>query len=53
MGMMKPTGWWRVIAADRSLWLETSDEQEARDAVRPGDKLQQQYSWTAEEWRDQ
>lgn len=28
-----PTRWWRVLAADGSLWCETSDEDEARRAL--------------------
>lgn len=35
----EPGRWWRVIAVDGSLWCETSDEQHARDHVRPGDRL--------------
>jgi hypothetical protein len=28
-----PGRWWRVLDADGGLWMETSDEQEARDAM--------------------
>jgi hypothetical protein len=39
----EPVRWWRVIAPDGSTWCETSDETEARDAMRPGDVLWQAY----------
>lgn len=47
----QPGRWWRVTAPDGSLWCETSDEDEARAAVRPGDSLTRlwqrpaQYDW--------
>ena len=47
-----PTGWWRVVAPDGSLWCETSSEREAREAVRVGDTLQRQERVTAERWSD-
>jgi hypothetical protein len=48
-----PARWWRVIAPDGSLWCETSDEEEARKAVRPGDKLQRLFAAkTPTVWRD-
>lgn len=49
---MIPAGWWRVRAPDGSLWCETSDETEARQAMRPGDKLFRLYSQTFEQWRE-
>jgi hypothetical protein len=48
----EPTRWWRVVDADGSLWCETSDESEARDAIRPGDKLQRLWAVAQQEWRD-
>lgn len=30
----EPGRWWRVLDADGSIWLETSDEQEARNGLR-------------------
>lgn len=48
----QPGRWWRVTAPDGSLWAETSDEDEARESMRPGDKLER--LWVAEftEWRE-
>lgn len=49
----EPSKWWRVLAPDGSLWCEISDEDEARDAVRAGDKLQRLWEPVVEsEWRD-
>lgn len=49
--------WWRVMDADGRMWCETSDEKEARRALRdvpnkPG-KLQQMFTQTTTvvEWR--
>jgi hypothetical protein len=42
-GDWAPGRWWRVIAPDGSLWCETSNEQEARDATRDGDVLERLY----------
>lgn len=47
----EPGRWWRVIAPDGSLWCETSDEREAREAVRPGDELQRIWQRPQYEWR--
>jgi len=47
----EPGRWWRVVAPDGSLWCETSDEDEARAAVRPGDELQRQWRRLEQEWR--
>jgi hypothetical protein len=47
---MQPTRWWRVVAPDGSVWAETSDEQEARAAVRPGDQLMRLWSVTHSKW---
>lgn len=49
----EPGRWWRVLAADGSLWCETSAEDEARDSMRPGDRLQRQYVTSASKWVDQ
>ncbi|MGD9622233.1 hypothetical protein [Mycolicibacterium sp.] len=43
--------WWRVIAPDGSLWCETSDEEEARERVRPGDRLETLWRRTEYDWR--
>lgn len=50
---LQPGRWWRVIAPDGSLWCETSDEEEARESVRPGDRLQRNYEFMVREWRDE
>jgi hypothetical protein len=47
----QPGRWWRVLAPDGSLWCETSDEDEARSAMRPGDVLQRFWQRTLTEWR--
>ena len=43
--------WWRVVAPDGSLWCETSDEQEARESLRPGDTLFRLWRRSEQEWR--
>jgi len=43
--------WWRVLAPDGTLWCETSDEQEARYAMRQGDTLWTEWRRNAIEWR--
>lgn len=49
----EPGRWWRVIAPDGSLWSESSDEEENRECMRPGDTLQRIFdSVIAREWRD-
>lgn len=47
----RPTRWWRVIAPDGSVWAETSDEDEARSRVRPGDRLERLFERRETEWR--
>jgi alkylated DNA nucleotide flippase Atl1 len=51
----KRTRWWRVIAPDGSLWCESSDEEENRESMRPGDTLE--CLWRREhieqEWREE
>lgn len=49
---MTPGRWWRVLSADGELWCETSDEDEAREAMRSGDRLQRIYETRLDEWRD-
>lgn len=53
MNDLKPGRWWRVIGPDGRLWCETSDEDEAREAMRPGDQLQRLYRAEIHEWRDE
>lgn len=51
-GDWAPGRWWRVIAPDGSLWCETSNEQEARAAVRDGDVLERLFNGPhLREWR--
>lgn len=47
----QPGKWWRVTAPDGSLWAETSDEEDARSRMRPGDVLQRMYVLADSEWR--
>lgn len=49
----EPDRWWRVTAPDGELWCETTDEQEARANVRPGDTLARLFIMTVSrtEWR--
>jgi hypothetical protein len=47
-----PGRWWRVLAADGSLWCETSDEDEARERMRPGDTLHREFRAVLVEWRE-
>jgi hypothetical protein len=47
---MQPTKWWRVIAPDGSLRAETSNEDDARQRVRPGDTLQRLYMAQTSQW---
>jgi hypothetical protein len=43
--------WWRVVDPEGRLWCETSNEQEARRAVRPGDSLQHLWVLKRLVWR--
>jgi hypothetical protein len=47
----QPTRWWRALGADGELWCESSDEQEVREAVRPGDRVEHLWSRTEYDWR--
>ncbi len=51
LGEWTATGWWRVIAPDGSLWCETSNEQEARASMRPGDALEQNEEIRFSRWQ--
>jgi hypothetical protein len=46
------TRWWRVVGPDGELWMESSDPEECREAMRPGDTLQHLYAREDKEWRD-
>jgi hypothetical protein len=48
----EPTGWWQVLDPEGKLWCETSNEKEARDAIRPGDSLHRLYEKVQQEWRE-
>ena len=50
----RPGRWWRVNGPDGELWCETSDEQGARDAMRPGDTLLRLWYRLVDEdeWRE-
>jgi hypothetical protein len=45
-----PGRWWRVVAPDGSVWCETSDEAEARESMRPGDRLYLQWVRHLRKW---
>lgn len=45
--------WWRVIGPDGELWCETSDGDEARESMRPGDTLQRIWEREEQQWRDE
>ena len=47
----EPGRWWRVIGPEGELWCETSNEEEAREAARPGDRLERLWRAEATEWR--
>ena len=51
MAEWEPGRWWRVIAPDGSVWDETSDEEDAREHMRPGDTLFRQWQRPEYEWR--
>jgi hypothetical protein len=51
MSEWEPGRWWRVVAPDGSVWAETSDEQEAQEALRPGDTLFRLWRRSEQEWR--
>ena len=48
----EPGRWWRVEGPDRELWCETSDEEEARESMRPGDTLYRLFEWRNKEFRE-
>ena len=49
----QPSRWWRVLdQSPEGIWCETSDEDEARAKMRPGDVLQRLFRKEETEWRD-
>lgn len=51
-GDWAPGRWWRVIAPNNIVWCETSDELEARAAIRDGDVLERLFDGPhLREWR--
>jgi len=46
----QPGRWWRVVAPEGDIWCETSDEDEAREALRRGDRLERLYVRTDRKW---
>lgn len=46
----QPGRWWRVTAPDGSIWCETNDEDEARESMRPGDRLYRLFTLSQEKW---
>ena len=51
MSDWKPGRWWRVVSSTGDLWCETSSESEAREAMRPGDRLLRLWIQEISEWR--
>ena len=47
------TRWYRVVDEAGKLWGETSDLDEARECMRPGDTLQLLWAREDTEWRDE
>jgi hypothetical protein len=47
----EPGKYWRVVAADKSIWHEGWDEEVAREAMRPGDQLLRVWTRLQTEWR--
>jgi hypothetical protein len=47
-----PGRWWKVTGPDGRLWCETSNEQEARDSMREGDKLERLFVLHKDEYRE-
>lgn len=45
------TGWWLVVAPDGSIWCETSDQSEAMERKREGDKLFHLYEKKSTQWK--
>lgn len=50
-GEWEPGRWWNVVGPDGKLWCGTSDEDEARSHMRPGDELHRQWVRHETEWR--
>lgn len=48
----EPGRWYRAVAPDGSLWLETSNPKEVHERARPGDRLERLWHTTEQnEWR--
>ncbi len=52
MGVWKEGRWYRIMRA-HTLWIETSDEAEARAAMEKGDILERLWVKEDYEWRKQ
>ena len=48
----QPGRWLRVVGPDGQLWCETSSLSEAREAMRPSDKLYRLWYREEREWRE-
>jgi len=53
-GPYEPTGWWRALLPDGSLWCESSDEQEVRERAsrRVGTVVQRHMRRVDERWEN-
>lgn len=52
LGPWQPTGWWRAIGPDGTLWCESSSESEVRQLARIEDKIQRHMRRVEEKWED-
>ncbi|WP_157107476.1 hypothetical protein [Nocardia grenadensis] len=47
-----PTRWYRILQPDGSLWMETSDPEEAREeSARTGWPVERMYEHVGQQWR--
>ena len=54
MANWKPGRWYRIVRPDGTLWMETSNREEAMsESLAPGYTLQRLWSNIEEEWRDE
>lgn len=44
------TRWWRVLGPDGEIWCETSNKIDAKERMRPGDRLYELWRREQEAW---
>lgn len=52
LGPWAPTGWWRSLLPDGSLWAESSSESDVRQRARRGGNIQRHMRRIEEKWED-